>query len=93
MGPVWYHPHFMLNGIPTHFRNSGGHNQAIETYIHLFSDHVTAGRRQAMTLHEMHERVVDDDWVERMPSWAKHAGRPASFALVWRTQAGSAGPP
>jgi len=81
---VGYHPHFMLNGIPTHFRDENGANQAIESTIHLFSDHVVAGRTAGLTLTEMHERIVDEEWVGRMPNWSKHAGRPVSFAMIWR---------
>lgn len=78
-----YHPHFMLNGIPTHFRRADGCNQAIEAYIHLFSDHVAAARARDLWLLEMRENIVDERWIARHPNWEKHRGRPASFALVW----------
>src|SRR4030095_13694268 len=42
---VGYHPHFIMTaGIPTHFDRRPGESVAIETYVHLFSDHVAAAR-------------------------------------------------
>jgi len=80
---IGYHPYFMLDGIPTHFRTADGRNQAIESHIHLLSDHVAAGRAHGLSLYEMLENVVDDAWIEQRPNWAKHQGKPVSFALVW----------
>ena len=41
---VGFHPFFiMATGMPTHFKAAHGEPVAIETYVHLFSDHVTAG--------------------------------------------------
>src|SRR5262249_36046507 len=38
---VGYHPHFIMTaGIPTHFDRAPGESVAIETYVHLISDHV-----------------------------------------------------
>ncbi|HTE50659.1 MAG TPA: class I SAM-dependent methyltransferase [Kofleriaceae bacterium] len=82
---VGYHPHFLLNGIPTHFPDDG-ENVAIENTIHLFADHVRAARAHGLLLRELEERLVDDEMVERVPSWKRHHGRPASFAMVWSTQ-------
>jgi SAM-dependent methyltransferase len=79
---VGYHPHFLLNGIPTHFPD-GDEHIAIQNTIHLFSDHVRAARAHGLALRELDERVVDDDMVARMPGWARHHGRPASFALAF----------
>ena len=36
---VGYHPHFLMNGIPTHFERQDGAQVAIESYVHLLSDH------------------------------------------------------
>jgi SAM-dependent methyltransferase len=81
---IGYHPHFLLNGIPTHFRDEDGNDVAIENHVHLFSDHVRAARALRFELLESVEPVVDQSWLERSPSWVRHLGRPASFALVWR---------
>ena len=41
---IGYHPHFiMATGMPTHYDNASGESVAIETHLHLLSDH-TAGR-------------------------------------------------
>lgn len=81
---IGYHPHFLLNGIPTHFRDSSGEQVAIENTIHLFSDHVRAARGLGFELEESLEPVIDDSLIERLPTWEKYRGLPASFALVWR---------
>ncbi len=83
---VGYHPHFLLNGIPTHFPD-GDEQVAIENTIHLFADHVRAARAVGFSLHELEERVIDDEMVERVPNYKRHHGRPASFAMVWGADA------
>ncbi len=81
---VGFHPHFLLNGIPTHFDLDTGESVAIENTIHLLSDHVAAARRVGFQLGDLVERVVDDELVARSPGWHRHLGMPASFALAWR---------
>jgi len=81
---VGYHPHFLLNGIPTHFKRQGGEPVAIESHVHLLSDHVKAARRAGWTLAEMDEGVVDDAWLAKKPQWAVYRFHPVSFAMVWR---------
>ncbi|MBL8744326.1 MAG: class I SAM-dependent methyltransferase, partial [Myxococcales bacterium] len=78
---VGFHPHFMLNGIPTHFDLETGESIAIENTIHLFSDHVAAGRRVGFQLLDLQERLVDGELLTRSPGWQRHAGLPASFVL------------
>ena len=81
---VGYHPHFLLNGIPTHFDGADGEPIAIESYVHLFSDHTRAAQRAGWALAEMDEAVVDETWVQHRPGFAKHQGLPVSFSMVWR---------
>lgn len=82
---VGYHPFFLLSGIPTHFhRPADNEPLAIESYIHLMSDHVRAARLAGWTLAEMEEGVVDDDWIAAKPKWEKYRLRPVSYAMVWR---------
>jgi hypothetical protein len=81
---VGFHPHFLLNGIPTHFDLTTGESVAIENTIHLLSDHVAAARRVGFQLVDLLERVVDEALVTRLPGWRRHLGMPASFALAWR---------
>lgn len=81
---VGYHPHFLLKGIPTHFDRADGKPVAIESYVHLMSDHVKAAYRHAWTLVEMEEGLVDRAWLAKKPKWAPYEGHPVSFAMVWR---------
>jgi hypothetical protein len=81
---VGYHPHFMLNGIPTHFNRASGQPVAIETYVHLLSDHFKAARQAGWGLLEMDEGLVDQAWLAKKPKWAKYRNHPVSFAMVWR---------
>lgn len=81
---VGYHPQFLMAGVPTHFDRAPGEPVAIRSYVHLFSDHVKAARASGWSLLEMDEAVVDDAWLQKKPKWAKYAGLPISFVMVWR---------
>ena len=81
---VGYHPFFLMNGVPTHYDRSPGESVAIESYVHLTSDHVRAAHDTGWTLEEMDEGIVDEAWIERKPKWAKYRHRPVSFLMVWR---------
>lgn len=80
---VGYHPFIAMGGMPTHFHSDSGEAVAIETHVHLFSDHHRAARESGWTLAELHESVVDDDWIAARPRWEDRRGRPVSFAFVW----------
>lgn len=81
---VGYHPHFLMNGIPTHFNAHDGKPVAIESHVHLFSDHVKAAHAAGWSLAEMDEGVVDEAWIAKKPKWAKYRFHPVSFAMVWK---------
>lgn len=82
---VGFHPFFIMKtGMPTHFDAADGEPLAIETHVHLMSDHVRAAHGAGWRLAEMHEQVIDDRWVETKASWAAYRDCPISFALVWR---------
>jgi len=82
---VGYHPHFIMSsGMPTHYDSASGEPIAIETHVHLFSDHVRAARAAGWTLVEAQERVIDDDWIALKPRWESQRGTPIAFAFVWR---------
>jgi SAM-dependent methyltransferase len=82
---VGYHPHFIITaGMPTHFKSSSGEQVAIETYIHLLSDHVSAALGAGWTLVEMRESVIDDVWLRVKPKWQSFRNQPISVAFVWR---------
>lgn len=82
---VGFHPFFVMkSGMPTHFDHPTRGNVAVETNIHLFSDHMRCGNRAGLTQVEMHERLVDEEWLRLKPKWATHQDWPISFASVWR---------
>ncbi len=74
----------MATGIPTHFDRASGESVAIETHVHLLSEHATAGLTAGWRLVELSERVIDDAWLARKPDWEPLRNRPISFAFVWR---------
>jgi SAM-dependent methyltransferase len=80
---VGFHPWFLMSGMPTHFDRAPGEPVAIESHVHLFSDHVRAAHSAGLRLAEMEEGVVDDDWVALKPKWTDRRDRPVSFAMVW----------
>jgi SAM-dependent methyltransferase len=80
---VGYHPFFLMIGIPTHFDRADGTPAAIESHVHLFSDHVQAALATGFALLEMAESVIDDAWLAKKPKWQKYANHPVSFAMVW----------
>lgn len=87
---VGYHPHFLMMGIATHFDSASGEPVAIESHVHLASDHVTAARAAGFRLDEMVEGVVDDAWETVKPKWyARYRHHPVSFAMVWEAAADS----
>jgi len=82
---VGFHPHIiMASGMPTHFRSASGEEIAIDTHVHLLSEHATSALDAGWTLVEMRERLVDDYWIKAKPSWERFRSHPLSFAFVWR---------
>ena len=82
---VGYHPHFiMATGMPTHYESGSGESVAIETHLHLLSEHTDAALRTGWELAELKERVIDDVWVELKPKWEPLRHQPVAFAFVWR---------
>ena len=86
---VGYHPHFLMNGVPTHFDRRDGEPVAIESHVHLLSDHVKAAHRAGWRLAEMDEGVVDDAWIAKKPKWERYRFHPVSFSMVWRKRGAS----
>lgn len=85
---VAFHSHFiMVSGMPTHYTSASGEPVAVETHIHLISDHVTAGLDAGWELTEMRERVIDDAWLALKPKWSAYRGHPISAAFVWHKSA------
>jgi SAM-dependent methyltransferase len=80
---VGYHPWFLMSGVPTHFDRAPGEPVAVESYVHLFADHVRAAHAAGWRLAELEEGLVDDAWIAAKPKWAERRDRPVSFAFVW----------
>jgi SAM-dependent methyltransferase len=84
---VGFHPYFiMASGMPTHYNSRAGEPLAIETHVHLMSDHVAAAVAHGWQLREMKERLIDDSWVALKPKWERFRHCPISFAMVWGKQ-------
>jgi SAM-dependent methyltransferase len=82
---VGFHPFFIMrSGMPTHFPGPGGEPVAIETHVHLFSEHVEAAHAAGLRLVELREQVIDERWIATQPKWAELRDVPVSFAFVWR---------
>jgi SAM-dependent methyltransferase len=81
---VGYHPFFLMSATTTHYHRAGGEAVAIQSYVHLFSDHYRAGSAAGLALAEFQECVIDEAWLATKPKWRKYLHWPVSFALVWR---------
>ena len=87
---VGLHPFFIMStGMPTHFDRADGSSVAVDTHVHLPGAHVAAARAVGLVAVELHERLVDDLWVELKPVWADRRDWPVSYAWVWTATAGS----
>jgi SAM-dependent methyltransferase len=80
---IGFHPFFLMAGVPTHFNAAPGEPMAIESYVHLTSDHVAAAGAAGWRLREMVEGLVDEAWIAAKPKWEAYRDRPVSFAMVW----------
>ena len=80
---IGYHPHFLMNGLVTHFHRPSGEAIAIQSYVHLLSDHFKAAHKAGLHLSLMDEGIVDQQWLNKKPKWEKYQNRPVSFLFVW----------
>lgn len=81
---VGYHSHFLMLGVITHFDRAPGDPVAIESHVHLMSDHVRAAKAAGFTFSEMEEGLIDDAWIAKKPKWEIYRQHPVSFVFVWR---------
>ena len=80
---VGFHPFFIMkSGMPTHFDGPDGKPVAIETHVHLFSEHVAAALAAGWQLAELHEQVIDEKWIAQKPKWETFRDVPVSFAAI-----------
>ncbi len=83
---VGFHPQFLMAGVPTHYDRESGEPVTIRSYVHLLSDHVKAARAGGLSLAEMDEGLIDDEYLRAKPKWEKYYGLPISFSMVWRRE-------
>lgn len=82
---VAYHPHFIMTaGMPTHYTSADGEDVAITTHLHLISDQINAALTSGWQLREMHERLIDDEWLAVKPKWKRFRNHPISSAYTWQ---------
>lgn len=76
---VDYHPHFLMNGIPSHFDHPDtGASIAVTNHVHAHRDYFQQGTRAGLTLVELEERFIDDEWVATMPRYGRYVGHPVT---------------
>lgn len=81
---VGFHPFFIMSaGMPTHFDRPDGEPVAVETHIHLLSEHVAAAQAAGFAATELYERLIDNEWIRCKPRWEEYRDWPISFAWVW----------
>jgi hypothetical protein len=73
-----------MAGVPTHYERADGQPTTIRGYVHQLSEHVHAAQAHGFSLLEMHEGVIDADWLAKRPKWQRYEGLPISFAFAWR---------
>ncbi len=80
---VGMHPFFFMNGMPTHFDSKDRGPQAIETHVHLFSDHFNAAKSAGWALQEVIEGIIDAPWIRAKPKWERFRNFPVNYGYVW----------
>jgi SAM-dependent methyltransferase len=72
---VDFHPFFLMQGIPTHFR-VGEEHLAVENHVHALRDFFQLAVANAFSVEHFDERFVTDEWAKAVPGYAKHVGLP-----------------
>jgi SAM-dependent methyltransferase len=80
---IGMHPFIFMSGMPTHFNDNRGQPKAIETHVHLFSNHFTAAMAAGWRLQEAIEEQIDDRWIQAKPKWGHLRGFPVNYGYVW----------
>jgi SAM-dependent methyltransferase len=83
---IGYHPFFLMRGLPTHYHRPTTDREpvAIQSYIHLFSEHFSAASKASLSNTEFRECAIDENWLVSKPKWRDYLNWPVSFAVVWR---------
>lgn len=77
---IGYHPYFQMLGIPTHYHGENG-NVAIESWVHQISDHIQSARSHGLSVQNMIEQTIDENWISKKPRWKDKKDFPISFCL------------
>ena len=85
---VDFHPFFLMQGIPTHFRD-GDEQLAVENHVHALRDFFQLAVVSGFSVVHFDERFVTDEWAQAVPGYTKYIGFPV--AHLWVYEAGSHG--
>jgi ubiquinone/menaquinone biosynthesis C-methylase UbiE len=79
---VDFHPFFMMQGIPTHFRD-GEQQVAVVNHVHALRDFFQLAVAHSFNVVHFDERFVTDEWASAVPNYAKHVGLPVAHLWVY----------
>lgn len=83
---VDFHPFFLMQGIPTHFRD-GEQHLAVENHVHALRDFFQLAVARGFEVLHFDERFVTDEWAAAVPGYTKHIGFPVSHLWVYGARA------
>jgi SAM-dependent methyltransferase len=83
---VDFHPFFLMQGIPTHFRDGEAH-LAVENHVHALRDFFQLAVANALSVVHFDERFVTDEWAKAVPGYTKHVGLPVAHLWVYEALA------
>ncbi len=79
---VDFHPFFMMQGIPTHFRE-GEQQVAVVNHVHALRDFFQLAVAHSFEVKHFDERFVTDEWALAVPGYTKHVGLPVAHLWVY----------
>ncbi len=79
---VDFHPFFMMQGIPTHFRD-GEQQIAVVNHVHALRDFFQLAVMHGFDVKHFDERFVTDEWASAVPGYTKHIGLPVAHLWVY----------
>ncbi len=83
---VDFHPFFMMQGIPTHFK-AGESQIAVVNHVHALRDFFQLAASHSFDVTHFDERFVTDEWALAAPSYTKHVGLPVAHLWVYERRA------
>jgi ubiquinone/menaquinone biosynthesis C-methylase UbiE len=79
---VDFHPFFMMQGIPTHFRD-GEQQVAVVNHVHALRDFFQLAVAHSFAVKHFDERFVTDEWAAAVPGYTKHVGLPVAHFWLY----------